>query len=116
VGAAVWRVFTWGLSPARWWRRGQAVATPLFHWVATGAELEALERGIFVSLATARRSPGWARRLGIVLRTRETGTGCWCICADLFNSLLSYAAMFGHVGLPEVGALGPAIATRSSRA
>ena len=114
VGAAVWQGIYVGLAAGVLVvALGLLVARPLFHWVGHGAELELLEARYFrIMCYGAPFSLVGAALSGFFSGRGDNRTLMLVqLCGFVCNSLFSYAAIFGHCGLPESGAAGAAFAT-----
>ena len=92
---------------------GTLVAPPLFHWVNHGAALELLEQRYFRIMCYGATFS----LIGAALSGFFSGRGdnrtlmVVQIGGFVINAILSYCAIFGRLGLPELGACGAATAT-----
>ncbi len=114
VGPAVWQGIYVALAAGVFTSLvGTLIAPPLFHWVNHGPALELLEQRYFRIMCYGATFS----LLGAALSGFFSGRGdnrtlmIVQLSGFVINAGLSYCAIFGRLGLPELGALGAATAT-----
>jgi MATE family multidrug resistance protein len=119
VGAAVWQGIYVGLAAgALVAALGTVIAKPLFHWVGHAPALEVLEARYFLIMCYGSTFSLVGSAVSGFFSGRGDNRTLMLVQLGGFicNSFLSYAAIFGHWGLPEFGAVGAAYATAVAQA
>ena len=118
VGAAVWQgIYVALVSGVLTVLVGHYVAAPLFHWVRHGPRLEALEAQYFRIICYGAPFTLMGSALSGFFSGRGENKTLMAVQLSGFgaNALLSYAAIFGHWGLPRSGSAGAALATAAAQ-